>query len=155
MSAHVAADQWRRYSIKEGAKGDLAAEFAFLRVTPVRDGLPGPRSWLIFRRNLTLPIEVKSYLSNAPTTCPREEFVRLSGLRWPIETALEEAKSEVGMDQYETRTWQGWQHQMAHSSMAHLFLTYLRLVFEKEPRPHRSPSPRLGGPSHCGGGDAH
>jgi SRSO17 transposase len=57
--------------------------------------------------------------------------VRVSGLRWPVETALEEGKGEAGMDQYETRTWVGWHHHMAHTFIAHLFLAYLRLLFEK------------------------
>jgi hypothetical protein len=35
----------------------------------------------------TDPVEVKSYLSNALTTCLCEEFVGVSGLRWPVETA--------------------------------------------------------------------
>lgn len=131
VSAQLSAAQWTRYTIKEGSKGHLVAEFAFLRATTVRAGLPGPRVWLIFRRSLTHPADVKTYLSNAPTHCPRAEFVRVSGLRWPIETALEEGKGEAGMDQYETRTWVGWHHHMAHTFMAHLFLTHLRLLFEK------------------------
>src|SRR5208337_4970956 len=57
---------------------------------------------------------------------------RVSGLRWPVETALEEGKGEVGMDHYETRTWLGWHHQMIQSFMAHLFLIRLCLVFQKK-----------------------
>lgn len=139
---------WKRYVIKQGAKGELVAEFAFQRVTVMRDELPGPRVWLVFRRSLTQPPEYKYYLSNAPTTCPPDELVRVSGLRWPIETALEEGKGEVGLDHYETRTWLGWHHHMAQSFMAHLFLIHLRLVFEKESGSHHGPSPSTGGPSH-------
>lgn len=141
VRAQLQATQWTRHMIKEGTKGHLVADFAFLRVTTVRAGLPGPRLWLIFRRSLTAPAEVKTYLSNAPTTCPHTEFVRVSGLRWPIETALEEGKGEAGMDQYETRTWVGWHHHMAHTFIAHLFLTLLRRVFEKRV-PHSLPHKR-------------
>jgi hypothetical protein len=85
---------------------------------------------------------LKFYLSNAPSHYSTQELIRVSGLRWPIETALEEAKGEVGMDHYETRTWLGWHHHMFQTFMAHLFLIRLRLLFKKNCL--RSPRPRLG-----------
>jgi hypothetical protein len=54
-------------------------------------------------------------LCNAPADFPQAELARLTGMRWPIETVLEEAKGEVGLDHFETRTWQGWYHHMLHS----------------------------------------
>ena len=108
------------------------AEFACLRVTPSRDELPGPRCWVIFRRTLGPKPEVKFFLSNAPVTCSLAEFVRVSGVRWPIETGLEESKGEVGMDHYEIRTWLGWHHHMTLTILAHLFLVRLQLLFQKK-----------------------
>src|SRR6266498_1866239 len=122
---------WHRRLIHEGSKGPLMADFALLRVTPIHDRLPAIRQWLICRRSLGLQPELKFYLSNAPSRCPTPELIRVSGLRWPIETALEEAKGEVGMDHYETRTWLGWHHHMFQTFMAHLFLMRLRLLFKK------------------------
>ena len=142
LLAQLPAALWQRRVIKEGSKGPLVAEFAFLRVTPVRDELPGPRSWAIFRRTLGPQPEVKFYFSNAPVDCPRHEFVRVSGMRWPVETALGVGKSEVGMDHYETRTWRGWHHHMAHVILAFLFLLRLQLLFQKKP----SADPRAGAP---------
>ncbi|MFZ5502505.1 MAG: IS701 family transposase [Pseudomonadota bacterium] len=139
---------WHRRVIKEGSKGPIVAEFAVRRVTPIRDNLPGPRCWALFRRSLGPHPEVKFYLSNAPTTCPLQEFVRVSGLRWPVETALEEGKGEVGMDHYETRTWAGWHHHMTHSILAHLFLIRLCLVFQKKSRADHRPSPSPDRPRH-------
>ena len=34
--------------------------------------------------------------------------MRVSGTRWAIEICVEEAKGEVGMDQYEVLKWDGW-----------------------------------------------
>jgi SRSO17 transposase len=144
---------WQRRIIKEGSKGPLIADFAFARVTPIRDELPGPRSWAIFRRTLGPQPEVKFYLSNAPVTCPPQEFVHVAGMRWPVETALEEGKGEIGMDQYETRTWRGWHHHMAQSFLASLFLLRLRLVFQKKSCPDHGPGAPSGGTRHrkrCG-----
>lgn len=133
---------WHRRLIHEGSKGPLMADFAVLRVTPVHDRLPAIRQWLICRRSSGPQPELKFYLSNAPSHCTSQELIRVSGLRWPIETALEEAKGEVGMDHYETRTWLGWHHHMFQAFMAHLFLVRLRLLFKKNCL--RSPQPKRG-----------
>lgn len=148
LAAQLPRSAWTRRVIKEGSKGPLVAEFAFLRVTAVRDELPGPRVWAVFRRSLSTTPEMKYYLSNAPTTCTHDELVYVSGLRWPVETTFEEAKGEVGMDHYETRSWRGWHHHMAQSFMAHLFLVRLHLSLKKKSRADDRVNPSVGGPGH-------
>jgi SRSO17 transposase len=119
--------KWIRAQIKEGSKGPLVADFAFLRVTALRDDLPGPRLWLVFQRSLGPKPKLKFYFSTAPRTCRPQEFIRMSGLRWPVETTLEEGKGEVGLDHNETRTWPGWHHHLRHAFSAQLFLVHLRV----------------------------
>ena len=65
--------------IKEGSKGPIVCDFAFLRITEARNNLPGPEVWLILRRNLDDPSVVKFYFSNAPAKTSVIEFVRISG----------------------------------------------------------------------------
>ena len=126
LAAHVPQDQWQRYQIKEGAKGPLVAEFAFLRGVPIRGDLPGPESWVVLRRSLGDTPELKTYLSNAPATTRRTKLVWASGMRWPVESAIEESKGEVGLDQYEVRGWVGWHHHTTLSLLAHHFLVRQR-----------------------------
>jgi SRSO17 transposase len=123
---------WTRATIKAGTKGPIVCDVAFLRVVEARDGLPAPELWLVMRRNLDDPSLVKGYFSNAPLTTPLTEFVRLSGLRWPIETLIEEGKGEVGFDHDETRSGLGWHHHMALLALAHFFLVPLRLLFHEQ-----------------------
>lgn len=123
---------WSRATIKEGSQGPIICDFAFLRGIEARENLPGPEVWLILRRNVADPTIIKYYFSNAPVDTPLEEFVRLSGMRWPIETIFEEAKGEVGFDQYEMRSWLGWHHHMLLASLAHFFLAWLRIRFQKQ-----------------------
>ena len=118
---------WARAVVKEGSKGPIVCDFAFLRVTEARGGLPGPEVWLVIRRNVDDPSELKFYLSNAPADIPLSELVRLSGMRWPIEIIFEEGKGEVGLDEYQTRSWLGWHHHMTLSFLAHFFLVRLRV----------------------------
>jgi SRSO17 transposase len=123
---------WTRATIKEGSKGPIVCDFAFLRVVEARAGLPGPDLWLVIRRNLDDPSVIKFYFSNAPNTTPVTDFVRLSGLRWPIETLFEESKGEVGFDHYETRSWLGWHHHMLLAALAHFFLVRMRCLFQEQ-----------------------
>jgi len=117
-----------------------------MRVTPIRDALPASRCWAIFRRSLGAQPETKYYLCNAPANLPPTKFAPLTGMRWPVETAIEEAKGELGLDHFETRTWRGWHHHMLQSFLAHLFLIRIRLLFQKKAR--RSPQRKLGSSWH-------
>jgi len=134
MAAELPAEVWKRYTIKEGAKGPISADFAFVRAVRKRRRRPGDEVWVIFRRSASDPTEIKYYLSNAPAEIAKTDLVRQAGLRWPVETAIEEAKSELGMDHYETRTWRGWHHHMTLTFLAHHFLVHLRLKMKKSPR---------------------
>ncbi len=118
---------WTRHVIKEGSKGPISGDFACLRVTVVRAGLPGQTVWLVLRRNVDDPTVVKFYLSNAPLTTPLATLVRMSGVRWAIESSFAESKGEVGLDHYETRSWLGWHHHMVLVLLAHHFLVRLRV----------------------------
>jgi SRSO17 transposase len=135
---------WKRYRIKEGSQGPMVAEFAFLRVTRVREQLPGPRVWLMLRRSLEAEPQVKFFLSNAPNTCAPQVLAQLSGWRWPVETTLEEGKGEIGLDHYEVRSWRGWHHHIAQSFMAHLALVRLQRQFKKKSRADDCPSAAFG-----------
>ncbi len=128
----IQKQDWVQAVIKEGSKGPIVCDFAFLRVTESRGGLPAGELWLILRRNLDDPTAIKYYFSNAPVSTPLIEFVRISGTRWPIETIFEESKGEIGMDHYEMRSWLGWHHHMLLVSLAHHFLVRLRIQFQDQ-----------------------
>ncbi|MFZ1040410.1 MAG: IS701 family transposase, partial [Anaerolineales bacterium] len=121
----IQKQDWVRTVIKEGSKGPIVCDFAFLRVTESRGGLPAGELWLIIRRNLDDPTEIKYFFSNAPIDTPLNEFIRISGMRWPIETIFEEAKGEVGMDHYEMRSWIGWHHHGSAVLNHHMLLVSL------------------------------
>jgi SRSO17 transposase len=134
IGAWLPAEAWKRFTIKEGAKGPITADFAFVRAVSKRGRRPGHEVWLIFRRGTSDPTDIKYYLSNAPARIAKTDLVRQAGLRWPVETAIEEGKSELGMDHYETRTWRGWHHHMTLTFLAHHFLVRLRLKMKKSLR---------------------
>ena len=116
---------WQRFRLLEGHKGPLVADFLVLRAVLPLDRLPGPEVWVVIRRKVSGTAEEpewKFYLSNAPIQTPLSTFVRVSGMRWPIETCFAECKGELGMDHYELRFWRGWHHHMTLVILAHHFL---------------------------------
>lgn len=136
LARAVPASAWQRYPVKAGAKGEIAADFACVRITRARrGGRPGPEAWAVFRRGLTPDAQghrtIKCFLTNAPADCRPEELARLSGARWPVEVAFAEAKGDLGMDHYEVRTWRGWHHHMTQTFLAHHLLLRLRGRGEK------------------------
>ena len=68
---------------------------------------PGEELWAkIWRRNLD-GSEPRYYLSNAPEGTTLETLAYVGGSRWRIETEFETEKGDVGLDEYETRSWAG------------------------------------------------
>lgn len=123
---------WYRRTVSEGSKGPIAYEFARKRVTLCKDGLPDRTVWLVIKRSLGLSPRYWYYISNAPASATLGLFVWLSGRRWAIEQGFEESKSELGMDQYEVRTFAGWHHHMLVTMLAHFFLWRLNIGLEKK-----------------------
>lgn len=134
---------WRPYLIKEGSKGPMVAEFAFLRVVEVRDELPGREVWLVLRRSLGAKPELKAYLSNAPADTPHTELARIAGMRWPVETAIEDGKDGLGMDEYRVRSWVGWHHHMTECILAHHFLVRVQKRLKRQAPALTLPQARL------------
>jgi SRSO17 transposase len=130
VAAALPGEAWSRQTIKEGSQGPMVAEFAAIRVIAVRDALPGPDVWLVLRRHMETG-ELKTYLCNAPRDTALETQVRMSGMRWPIETCFEDSKQLLGMGDYEVRSWTGWHHHMTLVILAHFFVVRLRLRLKK------------------------
>jgi len=133
VATALPAEVWARQTIKEGSQGPMVAEFATLRVVAVRDALPGPDVWLVLRRHVETG-ELKTYLCNAPVDIALETHVRMSGMRWPIETCFEDSKQLLGMGSYEIRSWTGWHHHMTLVILAHFFVVRMSLRLKKKPQ---------------------
>jgi SRSO17 transposase len=132
LAAWLPAHRWVRRTIQEGSTGPLVARVVALRVIAVREGWPGPEVWLVLRRN---PVtgELKTSLGNAPADTRLATLVRLSGMRWPLETCVEDGKQSLGMGDDEVRSGRGWHHHRTRCLLAHGFLVRARLRLQKSP----------------------
>jgi SRSO17 transposase len=62
----------------------------------------------------------------APQATALETVVQVAGSRWTIARCFEEAKGEVGLAQYEERSWTGWYRHITLAMWASALLTVLR-----------------------------
>ena len=70
-----------------------------------------------------------------------ETLAYVGGSRWRIESEFETEKGDVGLDEYETRSWAGWHHHIAMCLLGGAFL--LGLQQDWGGRCPGSPVPRL------------
>ena len=61
-----------------------------------------------------------------PATITLAEVVRVTGSRWKIEEGYEQAKGEVGLDQYEVRTWRAWYRYVTLALLAYAALVVMQ-----------------------------
>ncbi len=121
--AKVPPDGWRRLSAGDGAKGPRLYDWAYL---PYRGAVPGWRVGLLIRRGTAEPDDLAYYLTHAPEGTTLARLVRVAGTRWTIESCFEAAKGEVGLDEYEVRSWVGWHRHITLAMLAHAYLAVLR-----------------------------
>ena len=121
---------WQTHTLAEGAKGPIISRIARRRVFINHNKRPGEQLWLVLRKNPNG--KIKYFLCNAPEETPLSEMARICTLRWPVEQSFQQGKSELGMDQYEHRSWHGWYRFMIYVFLAMLFLLQLQQRFKKK-----------------------
>lgn len=116
------AERWTRLTIRSGERGPLRVDALALRVQTKLERRPGPEERLVVIRTVEAKPQVHYALSNAGAAVPLEELVRVRSTRHKIEEVFGAAKGEVGLGQYEVRSWVGWHHHMTLSLLALWFL---------------------------------
>lgn len=124
LAQRLPASAWQTLSAGQGAKGPRRFAWASLPLdAPEQEGFA---SGLLVRRSLSDPSELAYYLVFAPIETALATLVCVAGRRWTIEVCFESAKGEVGLDEYEVRSWHGWHRHITLAMLAHAFLTVLR-----------------------------
>ena len=115
---------WERLSAGVGSKGPRWYEWQRLALSA--PALQGWQRWLLVRRSLSDPSEVTTYIVFAPAGSNLAEQVRVAGMRWTVEESFQTAKGEVGLDDYEVRSWTGWYRHITLAMWAGAFLAVIR-----------------------------
>ena len=140
-------DAWTHVTVRDGEKGPVEMAMVRHRVqTRLERKRLGPEEWLVItRRPLTDDGTWESRASRDATDQDERyhyhyyltptvgcagaftepslgELARVIKAGTCIEACFKRGKGEVGMDEYQVRTWQGWHHHMALSLLAVWFL---------------------------------
>jgi SRSO17 transposase len=151
---------WHTIAWREGAQGWWRARFCALRCWRV-DG-DGTRhvGWLIGQRpGRSQHGDWKYFWSDFPTTTPLARMVEYAHRRHWVEQYHEEAKTELGWDQYQGRRWDGFHRHAVTVMLSYSFMVWLearerqqrkvrgrpRVAFSPASRPPPDAAP--GGPS--------
>jgi SRSO17 transposase len=128
LLARLQPQSWKALSAGAGTKGPRLFDWALLPINQPYD----PKRWqrfLLLRRSRSKDEEITFYLAFASAGTTLMELARIAGRRWTIEESFAQAKAEVGLDQYEVRSWTGWYRHMtlAMAAQALLAITRARL----------------------------
>ena len=137
-AAAIPEEDWQTITVAPGSQGPRVYQFSAQRARPTARRRPGGIHWAVYRRNRD-GSEPRYYLSNAAEDTPLETLAYVGGSRWRIETEFETEKSDVGLDEYETRTWAGWHHHITMCLLAGAFLLTLQQDWgEKDAPDHQT-----------------
>src|SRR2546421_6445952 len=120
--------QWRTIRWRHGSKGWLRKKCVAVRGWRITAEGEAHIGWLLGERAARgQPEEHKYYWSNLPASASLEELVDYAHRRHAIEQLHEEAKEELGWDQYQGRLWPGFHRHAVTVMLAWSFLLWLEL----------------------------
>ena len=126
LAALLPEEAWVVLSAGEGSTGPRLYEWAWLQLPDETEAASERARWVLIRRTLSDRSERAYYRVYGPATTTLAEVVRVTGSRWKIEEGYEQAKGEVGLDQYEVRTWWAWYRYVTLALLAHAALVVMQ-----------------------------
>jgi SRSO17 transposase len=114
LAARLRRNTWQRRACGIGSKGHRVYDWALI------DSDTPDHQYLI-RRSIDNG-EPAFYHCYNPHGTSFGELARVAGARWPIEDCFGSAKNEVGLDNYQVRTWNAWHRHITLAMLTHTFL---------------------------------
>ena len=124
-----ATTDWHHFVLRPCERGMLAADFARFRVWTVDPDGTMRQEWLLIRQD---PGDVTYSLSNASVQTPLLTMAERKSQRFAIERANQNAKSELGWDEFQAIKFRAWSHHLALSILASWFITETKLVWSQK-----------------------
>ncbi len=127
--------QWHHVRVRHTERGWLEGDFAVVRIWTVhKGGMPRPE-WLVMRRDADG--DHTFTLLNAPHWTPREYLIEWSCQRYFVERTFEDAKSELGWDEFQAQKYRAWEHHLALTALALWFIAQIKLewaqLYKRDP----------------------
>jgi SRSO17 transposase len=121
---------WHPVQVRPTERGHMGADFAVQPAwTITKEGVVRAE-WLVIRRD---PDGRWTYsLLNGAADTPAAELIERSGWRFYTERTFEDAKSELGWDDFQARKYLAWEHEMALTAAATWFIAGVKLKWRNE-----------------------
>jgi SRSO17 transposase len=117
---------WKKIVVRNTAKGKLTGEYHFARVFIWNKYLDQIESrMLIIRKTISAKnaVEIKYSFTNANLEqYTHEALAYMQAQRFFVEHCIKESKQILGLDQFQTRKWLAWQHQVALNFLVSSFI---------------------------------
>jgi SRSO17 transposase len=126
LAALLPPEAWVVLSAGEGSKGPRLYEWAWLQLPEQTEGLNERARFILIRRSLSDPSKRAYYRAAGPAQTTLAELVQVAGSRWKVEEGYEQAKGEVGLDEYEVRTWRAWYRYVTLALLAYAALVVMQ-----------------------------
>lgn len=124
--------RWHQIDIRPSEQGFLTAEFARIRVwTRYNNSIRS--EWLLIRLDNS---RVTFILSNASLDTSLDTMAWRKSHRYFIERSNQDAKSEFGWDDFRAIKYRAWQHQLALTILASVFVAEIRLDWATQYQHH-------------------
>ncbi len=130
----VQPQDWQCLSVRTGTKGPLFFDWACLPI--LHRWQDDTRHWVLIRRIPNDPTEKTYYLVFGPVGTTLEVMVKAIGARWHIEEEFENGK-DLGLDQYEVRSFVGW---FRHLTLVMLASAFLLSICVQRREAHHAPT---------------
>jgi SRSO17 transposase len=128
-------EEWDEIKVRKTAKGTLRALFHFkeLYIWNKQENQIEKRLLVIRRMKTTSGEEIKYSFTNANLVqYTTKALAYMQAQRFFIEHCIKEAKYILGMDQFQTRKWLAWYHQVALNIMTMCFMLKEKLFCFKD-----------------------
>jgi len=126
---------WYKVTIAAGSKGPRRYAWAW---APINHALgPKWRRWLLVRKGLDGREELAFYIAAGPSRTTLTRLAKTAGARWSIEGGFESAEQDVGLADYEVRSWTGWHRHVTLAMLAHAVLAAVRKLADGPPKKSR------------------
>ena len=123
-------DSWHRISCGGGSKGERLYDWLLMGLnTPPSEGF---LRYLLVRRSITDSTDLQAYICFCPEDTSFERLINIAGTRWQIEQNFEELKGEVGLDNYEVRSYDGWYKHITLACLAHALLVVIKASIQND-----------------------
>ena len=121
----VSLSDWRTIGWREGSAGELRAKFTAVRCRRVDGSGNRHIGWLIGQRpGRGQTGERKYFWSNFPLQTPLVEMVEYAHRRYWVEQFHEEAKGELGWDEFQGRRWDAFHRHAMLVMLSYSFLVW-------------------------------